>query len=599
MQDDIELVREKTDLVEFIRQYTPLTQTGQNFKGLCPFHTEKTPSFFVRPDRGMFYCFGCQRGGDLYSFAMEKENITFGETLELLAKRAGVTLTHSGDPSRGQKKDRVLQILASANDFFQKQLSSNEGKKGHQYLLERGLSEATITLFQLGYAPDSWDATSTYLSKNGYRQEELIDAGLAIASSKSRAGAYDRFRGRIMFPITDHLGRIVGFSGRALATTEQAKYINSPETIVFSKGSILYGYDKAHDIARKKNYTVLVEGNLDVIALHQAGITNSVAPLGTGFTSQQLKLLARVSPRLMIVFDADDAGKMAAERAAIEAAAKGFEVKVVSLSSGKDPDEAIKNDFTQFKKDLANARPAFTFFLDRARRQFPGQSSYDLKQVAAYIFPFIQAIADNAIREQSLEQLSRELSLSLPALKKDFEIWEHQPKAPNTAQTQITESNNRKEQPLSRQERIEEYVISLLFNVSEGVLSEQALLQRLSSFPPHAFTQDNYRSLFTSIVEKIQNGNLNLTDTIQSTAEESQQLTQKLLLRDFGEILNTNELALRELMKTLRLQEEAYFRRQIRDLSRKKDTLAEGSKEIQSINEEMRALTQRLRETNL
>jgi len=596
MQDDIELVREKTDLVEFIKQYTPLTQTGQNFKGLCPFHTEKTPSFFVRPDRGMFYCFGCQRGGDLYSFAMEKENITFGEALELLAKRAGITLTHSGDPTRGQKKERILQTLTSANDFFQKQLHSDEGKRGYQYLLERGLTESTIATFQLGYAPDSWDATSAYLSKNGYRQEELINAGLAIASSKSRAGAYDRFRGRVMFPIIDHLGRIVGFSGRSLATTEQAKYINSPETIVFSKGSILYGYDKAHEVARKKNYTVLVEGNLDVIALHQSGVTNTVAPLGTGFTPQQLKLLARVSPRLMIVFDADDAGKIAAERAAIEAAAEGFEVKVVTLSSGKDPDEAVKNNFALFKKDLTNAQPAFMFFLSRARQQFPGQSSYDLKQVAAYVFPFIQKTSDNAIKEQLLEQLSRELSLSLPALKKDFEAWQQHPKAPSTPQ--IIKPKNLREQPLSRQERMEEYAISLLFNVSEGVLSEQTLQQRLNAIPPHAFTQDIYKDLFMKIVEKVQTGDLNLTDTIQSTAEELQHITQTLLLRDFGATLDTNNLALEELMKTLRLLEEAYFRRQIRDLSRKKDTLTQGSEEIQSINEEIRTLTQRLRETN-
>jgi len=251
MQDDIELVREKVDLVELVRQYTPLTQTGRNFKGLCPFHTEKTPSFFVRPDKGMYYCFGCQRGGDLYTFVMEKENITFGEALELLAKRAGVTLTQTRDASRGQKKERILHVLSAANEFFRQQLSTSEGAKAREYLLARGLTEATITAFQLGYAPDSWDATSTYLLKNGYRQEEIIDAGLAIVSSKSRAGAYDRFRGRVMFPIIDHLGRIVGFSGRTLESSEQAKYINSPETVVFSKGSVLYGYDKAHETARK------------------------------------------------------------------------------------------------------------------------------------------------------------------------------------------------------------------------------------------------------------------------------------------------------------------------------------------------------------
>lgn len=597
MQDDIELVREKVDLVELVRQYTPLTQTGRNFKGLCPFHTEKTPSFFVRPDKGMYYCFGCQRGGDLYTFVMEKENITFGEALELLAKRAGVTLTQTRDASRGQKKERILHVLSAANEFFRQQLSTSEGAKAREYLLARGLTEATITAFQLGYAPDSWDATSTYLLKNGYRQEEIIDAGLAIVSSKSRAGAYDRFRGRVMFPIIDHLGRIVGFSGRTLESSEQAKYINSPETVVFSKGSVLYGYDKAHETARKKDYTILVEGNLDVISLHQAGITNVVAPLGTGFTSQQLKLLARVSPRLMIVFDADDAGVLAAQRAAIEAATEGFEVKVATLRSGKDPDEAVKSNFEQFKRDLADAQSAFIFFLIRARKQFPGQSSYDFKQVAQYVFPFIQAISDNTVREQTLEQLSRELSLTFVALEKDYATWTQQTMTKHTGSTP-SGSAQEKEQPLSRQERMEEYMLSLLYNVPERVLSDQTLRQRLTAFPHVAFTQERYRNMFEKIVHAIQNGNFNLTDTIQSTAEEMQQTTKSLLLRDFGALLDTDELALRELTKTIRLLEEAYFRRRIRDLSRKKDSLVEGSEEITAINEEIRAMTQQLRETN-
>lgn len=597
MQDDIELVREKVDLVELVRQYTPLTQTGRNFKGLCPFHTEKTPSFFVRPDKGMYYCFGCQRGGDLYTFVMEKENITFGEALELLAKRAGVTLTQTRDASRGQKKERILHVLSAANEFFRQQLSTSEGAKAREYLLARGLTEATITAFQLGYAPDSWDATSTYLLKNGYRQEEIIDAGLAIVSSKSRAGAYDRFRGRVMFPIIDHLGRIVGFSGRTLESSEQAKYINSPETVVFSKGSVLYGYDKAHETARKKDYTILVEGNLDVISLHQAGITNVVAPLGTGFTSQQLKLLARVSPRLMIVFDADDAGVLAAQRAAIEAATEGFEVKVATLRSGKDPDEAVKSNFEQFKRDLADAQSAFIFFLIRARKQFPGQSSYDFKQVAQYVFPFIQAISNNTVREQTLEQLSRELSLTFAALEKDYATWTRQTMTKHTGSTP-SGSAQEKEQPLSRQERMEEYLLSLLYNVPERVLSDQTLRQRLTAFPHVAFTQERYRNMFEKIVHAIQNGNFNLTDTIQSTAEEMQQATKSLLLRDFGALLDTDELALRELTKTIRLLEEAYFRRRIRDLSRKKDSLVEGSEEITAINEEIRAMTQQLRETN-
>lgn len=597
MQDDIELVREKVDIVEFVRQYTPLTQTGRNFKGLCPFHTEKTPSFFVRPDKGMYYCFGCQRGGDLYTFVMEKENITFGEALELLAKRAGVTLTQTRDASRGQKKERVLHVLSSANEFFRNQFSTPEGTKAREYLSARGLTEATIAAFQLGYAPDSWDATSTYLLKNGYRQEEIIDAGLAIVSNKSRAGAYDRFRNRVMFPIIDHLGRIVGFSGRALASTEQAKYINSPETVVFSKGSVLYGYDKAHEIARKKDYMILVEGNLDVISLHQAGITNAVAPLGTGFTSQQLKLLARVSPRLMIVFDADDAGISAAERAAIEAAAEGFETKIVTLRTGKDPDEAVKNNPEQFKRDLSEAQPAFMFFLARARKQFPDQSSYNIKQVAQYVFPFIQAISNNTVKEQSLEQLSRELSLTFSGLKKDFDAWVQQSAATYKKSETVT-SASEQEQSLSRQERLEEYLISLLYNVSERVLSEQTVQQHVVSLPNAVFTQELYKNMFAEIVANLQNGDLHLTDKIQSTAEEMQQTTKSLLLRDFGTLLNTDEMALSELTKTIRLLEEAYYRRQIRDLSRKKESLAEGSEQIQEINEEIRAMTRRLRETN-
>lgn len=596
MQDDVENVREKIDIVETIRQYTKLTQTGKNFKGVCPFHAEKTPSFFVRPDKGMYYCFGCQRGGDVYSFVMEKENLSFSEALELLARRAGITLQKTSDPARGQKKERLLRLLADAADYFQANVQKQEGRVAFEYLQSREISSTSIHTFGLGYALDSWDAGCTYFLKKGYAQVEIIDSGLAVPSNRSRIGMYDRFRDRLMFPVWDHMGRVVGFSGRTLKKDEQAKYINTPETILFKKGSLLYGYDKAQEVIQKKGYAILVEGNVDVISLHQNGLTQVVAPLGTGLTVEQLKLLKRICARIMVVFDMDEAGRMASERAAREAASEGFEIKIVQLTQGKDPDEAVRKDPSALRNDLVHAMSAFDYFLTRARYLYPGVSAYDAKKVAEYVFEFVHALSDSVVQNQYLEMLARELSVSLTALLKDFTLWKQSQQATSANSTATSTSLPNFEKPVSRQERIEEYMIALVGNVSDDVLKKKEIHNHLSTAHPDIFTQSDLRILFEHIQDALLKDPDSLTSSIQSVPEDLQERMHKIILYDFGDVLRDDSSAAHELTQTLSHLEESYFRRRIKELTRIKEKLPEGSEEIQHIHEEIRMHTRQLRE---
>ncbi len=599
MQDDVENVREKIDIVETIRQYTKLTQTGKNFKGICPFHAEKTPSFFVRPDKGMYYCFGCQRGGDVYSFVMEKENLSFGEALELLARRAGITLQKTSDPARGQKKERLLRLLADAADYFQANVQKQEGRIAYEYLQSREVSSTSVQAFGLGYALDSWDAGCTYFLKKGYAQVEIIDSGLAVPSNRSRIGMYDRFRDRVMFPVSDHMGRVVGFSGRTLKKDEQAKYINTPETILFKKGSLLYGYDKAQEVIQKKGYAVLVEGNVDVISLHQNGLTQVVAPLGTGLTVEQLKLLKRICTRIMVVFDMDEAGRMASERAAREAASEGFEIKIVQLTHGKDPDEAVRKDPSAFRNDLVHAMSAFDYFLKRARQLHPGSSAYDAKKVAEHVFEFVHALSDSVVQNQYLEMLSRELSVPLTALLKDFTLWKQSQQATSANITATSTSLPNFEKPVSRQERIEEYMIALLGNVSDEVLKKTEIQNSLSTAHPDVFTQPDLRAIFEHIQDALRKSPDSLTSSIQSLPEDLQERMHKIIMYDFGDVLRDDSSAAHELVQTLSHLEESYFRRRIKELTRIKEQLPEGSEEIQQIHEEIRMHTRQLREMKI
>jgi len=359
--DFVEAVRASGDIVHVISDYVPLKQAGRRLKGLCPFHQEKTPSFSVDPEAQLFYCFGCQTGGDIFKFVQLYDKLNFGEAIETLARRFGVPLPAT-QRQGGDDRDRVLAINQDALEFYRSVLVQEAGKTCRDYLAARGLDEKTIERLGLGYAPDDWEATRGRLLAKRHSAADLLKAGLTL-TRKSGNGEYDRFRDRLIFPIRDIQGRIVAFGGRALAADSQPKYINSPETPAYIKGNHLYGLDQARESIRTEGFAIVVEGYMDLAALAQAGFDNVVASLGTSFTPAQARLLARYTNRVRVSYDGDAAGAAATARSLDMLLEQGFEVHVVELPGGCDPDDHIREHGAAEYGRLVREAPAYLEFL--------------------------------------------------------------------------------------------------------------------------------------------------------------------------------------------------------------------------------------------
>ncbi len=354
-EDVINEIKYRNDIETTISQYVNLKRRGKNLVGLCPFHGEKTPSFTVYPETASFYCFGCGVGGDVFTFTGLIENLDYMESIKLLAERSGVALPESGyDDSMQRLKNRIYDINRESAKFFHSFLMSEKGKWALNYYLQRGLSLSTIKHFGLGASPDSWDALLNHLKSKGYSIDEMLTANVIGKSSKG--SYYDRFRKRIMFPIINIRGNVVGFSGRAMPGEDKqgGKYVNTADTPVYKKSSNLFGMNYAKNSCAER--IILVEGNMDVISLHQAGITNTVAPLGTAFTEEQANLLSRYTKEIVLTMDADEAGQKAIKRATGILEKTGLKTRVIVIPDGKDPDEFInKNGPDRFKALIEGA----------------------------------------------------------------------------------------------------------------------------------------------------------------------------------------------------------------------------------------------------
>ena len=358
----VEAVRSAGDIVRLVSDYVPLKPSGTRLKGLCPFHQEKTPSFSVDPGSQLFYCFGCQTGGDIFKFVMLYEKVGFREALEMLAHRWGVPVPTTR-PEENRRR-RLLEMNQAAAAFYRRQLlDARTGKKCRDYLEHRGIDTELASNLELGYAPDSWDALRDHLLSKRFRPEQMIEAGLVLARKDGR-GEYDRFRNRLVFPIRDVTGRTVAFGGRALDDTEP-KYLNSPETPTYVKGSHLYGLDLAREAIRREGLAIIVEGYLDLAALLHAGFDNAVASLGTAFSPAQAQLLARYTNRVVVSYDGDTAGGAAAARSLDLLLGKGFQVQVVELPEKMDPDDLIRKQGAEAYGQLVSGAPGYLEFLVR------------------------------------------------------------------------------------------------------------------------------------------------------------------------------------------------------------------------------------------
>ena len=366
-EDFLQELAERNPIEEVVGEYVALTKrSGQNLFGLCPFHSEKTPSFSVSPSKGIFHCFGCGKGGGVINFIMEIERLNFPEAVEFLARRAGMAIPEEvRDPNRG-RRERLFRLNREAARYYYGQLSTPEGGAAVAYMQRRQISPRVAKNFGLGYAPDSWHSLTQEMKSRGYTERDLLDAGLAKGGK--RGGVYDAFRGRLMFPVIDLRGNVVAFSGRVLGDGEP-KYLNSSDTPVFSKSHNLFGLNLAKK--SKSGYIILVEGNIDVVSLHQAGFDSAVASLGTSLTSEQANLLSRVTQRVVICYDADAAGRKAAQRAIPMLERVGIEVRVVTVPEGKDPDEFIKARGPEaFRALIEDSENGMEYRLHRAAEGF-------------------------------------------------------------------------------------------------------------------------------------------------------------------------------------------------------------------------------------
>jgi DNA primase len=414
----IDEVKQKIDIVEVIGQYTALKKAGRNLTALCPFHSEKHPSFFVYPEQQSWHCFGaCNTGGDIFAFIMKKEGLDFGEALKMLADRAGVTLpSRERFEERKEEKEEFFKANEAAALYYHNLLiNSAAAAKAKSYLERRGLTPKTIADFQLGYAPDTRDALKNYLNEKGHSEETTTTAGLLIKGEDGRT--YDRFRGKLMIPICDIKGRVTGFGARVLDDSEQPKYKNSPQSPTFDKSSTLYGIDRAATAIRKQDRAIIMEGYIDVIMAHQEGVSEAVASMGTAITEKQVNILKKLSRNLLLALDADAAGEEAVLRTVGYENILNAEMRVIILPEGKDPDEVIKGDITQWRRLVDKAVPLIDFLFEKTTDELDLSTARDKSGSVDRLLPTIAAINDPIRQAHYLQKLAGLVKVDMNTIK--------------------------------------------------------------------------------------------------------------------------------------------------------------------------------------
>ena len=535
----IDEVKQRADITEVISQYTTLTKAGRTLKGLCPFHSEKHASFFVYPEQQSWHCFGaCNSGGDVFTFVMKKEGLSFGEVLRLLAQRAGVII-----PSRAEKEadkdknERLYQANEAAAQYFHNLLlNSKAGKRARDYVAQRGFGAKSITDFQLGYSLSSWDALKQYLMERGYSEAELTQAGLEVAVESG--GSHDRFRNRLMFPIFDARRRTIGFGARALDDS-LPKYINSSETPIFKKSSSLYGINLAREAIRQQDRAVIVEGYMDVITAHQNGFSNVVASMGTSVTEKQILTIKRLTRNLAFALDADAAGREATLRGVGYETTIGNEVRVIILPQGKDPDDVIKEDAKTWQHLLDEATPIIDYTFNLVISGLDLNTARDKSLAEERLLPIIAEIKDGTHQYHYVEKLAKSLGSSTRNIERNLAAY--------LARRRIMKLPQKSTPKLlpSATSLLEEYCLTLLLQHPELKAHQSELLMEY-------FENSENREILVALRET--DDPSSLKDRLDSTIwEHLDKLTKMDLLPDqieekfTGCILNLREKYLRNL----------------------------------------------------
>jgi DNA primase len=459
----IDEVKQKIDIAEVIGQYATLKKSGRNLTALCPFHSEKHPSFFVYPEQQSWHCFGaCSTGGDVFAFVMKKEGMDFGETLRLLAQRAGVTLPSKVE-SEGKKeeKEEFYKVNDAAALYFNNLLlNSPAAAKAKSYVEKRGFTAKTISDFQIGFSLDSWDALKLYLMERSYSEKTLVTAGLLYEDEKGKAS--DRFRGKLMIPIRDIKGRVTGFGARVLDNSEP-KYKNSPQTPTFDKSGTLYGIDRAAAAIRKQEAAIIMEGYMDVIMAHQCGVTNAIASMGTAITETQVNILKKLSRNLILSLDADAAGEEAMLRTVGYENILNAEMLVIILPEGKDPDEVIKEDMEKWQELVKQAMPLIDFMFEKTVIKLDLTTARDKSNAVDRLLPVVAAINDPIRQAHYLQKLATLVKVDMNTIKASLSRLKPAPVRRKAAAKPTAAGTLR---PLESSSR-EEYCLSLLLQNPE------------------------------------------------------------------------------------------------------------------------------------
>ncbi|MEK7519329.1 MAG: DNA primase [Patescibacteria group bacterium] len=478
MLSPIDEIKSRLNIIDVIGGYIKLQKAGINFRALCPFHSEKKPSFFVSPSRQIWHCFGgCGEGGDIFKFVMRVEGVEFGDALRILAQKAGIELKRQ-DPKLKTERQRLYEVCELATQFFEKQLEgSGVGKEAKKYLLSRGISEKSIQEWRIGYAPDVWQGLSDFLTSRGYQKEEVEKSGLGLTTE--RGSFYDRFRGRIIFPIFDLNSQVVGFGGRIFKDKDKeevAKYVNTPNTLLYDKSRILYGLDRARMDVRKKQVCVLVEGYTDVIMAVQNGFSNVVATSGTALTSYQLQILKRYSENLLTAFDMDIAGDSATKRGIDLAQKQGFNIKVIVMPEGSDPAEILNSDPKSWEDLMEKSKSILEFYFDTAFLKIDSAKPENKKEISKILLPVIKRIPNKIEQSFWIQQLANRLGV------KESDVSEELKKVKQEEELYGLEPEEILRSPVkSRPELLEEKLLVLLLKSPQNmnlVLGEESFSPR-------------------------------------------------------------------------------------------------------------------------
>jgi DNA primase len=599
--NDLDEIKQKVDIVTLISEYVALKKTGANFKGLCPFHNEKTPSFVVSPERQIWHCFGgCNDGGDIFKFLMRIENIEFPEALKILADKAGVKLTSSPAKNKTSEiRERIFQMNKITSEFYTFILTNHPtGERARKYLAERKISENSVKLFGIGYAPNAWETLRNFLTKKGFSPAEMEAAGLV---SKSAIGHdFDRFRGRVMFTLRNHRGEVVGFAGRLMdPQAKEAKYVNTSETLVYIKGDQLFGIDTAKDEIKKAGFVVVVEGEIDAISSYQAGVRNVVAIKGSALTAGQVALLKRYTENVYLSLDTDFAGDAAAHRGIEIADSAGLTIKVVSFTQAKDPDELIKLDPKLWHQAIKEAVPFYDYVIDSSLKKYDPHSPIDARRIVSEIAKFIVPIENLVVKSHYVKKLAKILDMGEETLETQLQKDWRKNVFQTTSGRPVVESE--KPTTRSRIQVIEEYLLSIILQSNNPSDYLILIAPRLSGEDFSDPVLGKIYQLLWSIVSNpksdvaIPHQNFDIKQFAKLIPEELLPAFDRLYLSEINLDFGNDQDILSEVQKTAWEIKELSLREKLRKISDRMKSDQESDDLTEQFSEITRAI-QRLRD---